>query len=52
MKWQGDQGVIYPMSFKTFDYLDLLRNLKEIKALIESVESRLNKAAREYEKNF
>jgi hypothetical protein len=52
MKWKGDKGVAYPMSFKTFDYLGLLRNLKKIEVLIKSVESNINTAAREYEKGF
>lgn len=52
MKWKGDKGVAFPMSFKTFDYLSLLRNLKNVGALIKSVESNINSAAREYEKDF
>lgn len=52
MKWQGDKGVAYPMSFKTFDYLGLLRNIKKIESLIKAVESNINHAAREYEKSF
>jgi hypothetical protein len=52
MKWKGDKGVSFSMSFKTFDYLGLLRNLKNIEALIKSVESNINLAAREYEKDF
>ncbi|PCJ40657.1 MAG: hypothetical protein COA71_10460 [SAR86 cluster bacterium] len=52
MKWKGDKGVAFPMSFKTFDYLGLLRNLKKVEALIKSVESNINLAAREYEKAF
>ena len=52
MKWKGDKGVAFPMSFKTFDYLGLLRDLKKVEALIKSVESNINSAAREYEKDF
>lgn len=52
MKWTGDKGVAFPMSFRTFDHLGLLRNLKNIEALIKSVESNINLAAREYESDF
>jgi hypothetical protein len=52
MKWKGDKGAAYLMSFKTFDYQGLLRNLKQIEALIKSVESKINSAAREYERGF
>ena len=52
MKWQGEKGVAFPMSFKSFDYIGLLRDLKNVEALIKSVESNINKAAREYEARF
>ena len=52
IKWKGDKGVAFPMSFKTFDYLGLLRNLKKVEVLIKSVESNINAAARKYEKDF
>jgi hypothetical protein len=52
MKWEGDKDVAFLMTFKKFDYLDLLRNLKNIEALINSVETNIDLAAREYEKDF
>lgn len=52
MKWKGDEGVAFIMSFKTFDYLSLLRNLKKVESLIRSVECNINSAVREYEKYF
>jgi hypothetical protein len=52
MKWEGDKDVAFLMTFKTFDYLDLLRNLKNIEALINSVETNIDLAAREYEKDY
>jgi len=52
MRWSGDTGKAYPMSFKSFDYLGLLRQLPEIEKLIKAVESSINKEAKQYESCF
>ncbi len=52
MKWKGDTGVAFLMSFKSADYIGLLRDLKRVEALIKSVENSINLATREYEKDY
>jgi len=42
----------YPMSFKSVDYLGLLRQLPAIKALIQAIEESVNAEVRTYEQRF
>ena len=52
MRWRGDAGNAYPMSFKSFDYLGLFRQLPEIEKLIKAVESSLRMEVKQYESCF
>lgn len=51
-RWPTESGHIYPMSFKSFDYLGLFRQLSEIEALVREVAASINSEARSYEARF
>lgn len=52
MRWRTDSGDVYPMTFKSFDYQNLLRQLSEIETLIKAVESSINSEVKAYEVRF